>query len=191
MEKRYVEMVIAAPFILAKGFLLGLMEGTGEKAPYFFSKRAGIRVETLADGLKEWLGFENLVHLCLDKKFAEHVRKGIANTRDKLGMEIKSEKEIESASFEFSARLFDKADAEAFHKRMDHQLPEGVYLDGFKSETMEDPMPSEGVGAYAPAHKYAYRSTGRVVGEFGGVVGLYQELKDHQMIQVEDVRLNF
>ena len=191
MEKRYVEMVIAAPFILTKGFLLGLMEGTGEKASYFFSKHTGIRVETLADGLKEWLGFENLVHLCLEKTFAEHFRKGIASTREKLGMEIKSEKEIESASFEFSAHLFDKADAESFHKRMDHQLPEGVYLDGFKSEIAEDPSPDVGVGAYAPAHKFDYRSTGRVVGEFGGVVKLYQELKDHRMIQVEDVQLNF
>ena len=191
MEKRYAELVVAAPFILAKGFLLGLMQGTGEEPQYFFSKRAGIRVETLADGLKEWLGFENLVHLCIEKTFAARFKEAVSATRDRLGMEIKSEKEIESASFEFTARLFDKREAEQFHERMDNRLPEGVFLDGFKSETAEDPEPDEGMGSYTATHKFSYHSKGRVVGEFGGVILLYQELKDHPMIQVEDVRLNF
>ena len=97
MEKHYVELVIAAPFILAKGFLLGLMDGAGKKPAYFFSKRTGIRVETLADGLKEWLGFENLVHLCLEKSFADRFQQAVENNHEKLGIEIKSQKEIESA----------------------------------------------------------------------------------------------
>ncbi len=191
MEKHYVELVIAAPFILAKGFLLGLMDGAGKKPAYFFSKRTGIRVETLADGLKEWLGFENLVHLCLEKSFADRFQKAVENNHEKLGIEIKSQKEIESASFTFSARLFNKEDAERFHKRMDHELPDGVFLDGFESEIVEDPEPREGSGGYAPTHPYTYKSTGKVIGEFGGVIALYQELKDHTMIDVEDVKLNF
>ncbi len=191
MAKQYKELVISAPFILVKGFLMGLVEGTGEDPVYFFSQRSGIRVETLSEGLKEWLGFENLVHLCVEDEFAESLKKAIENTHQKLGMEIRSEKVIESASFEFKARFFEKQEAEHFHNRVDDQLPEGVYLDGFKEAEAEDPEHGDSMGMYTATHKFQYSGKGTIIGEFGGVVQLFHEFQKDPMVEVEQVRLNF
>ena len=191
MAKQYKELVISAPFILVKGFLMGLIEGTGKDPVYFFSQRSGIRVETLSEGLKEWLGFENLVHLCLEDGFAERLKQGIENTHKKLGMELRSEKLIESAGFEFHARFFDKDEADSFHSRVDDHLPEGVYLDGFKEAAVEDPGHESGVGMYTASHKFQYKGKGTIVGEFGGVIQLFHEFQKDPMVEVEAVRLNF
>jgi len=191
MKKQYVELVISAPFILVKGFLMGLIEGTGEQPTYFFSRRTGIRVETLADGLKEWLGFENLVHLCLEKAFAQRLKQAIERTHSKLGMEVKSEKRIESAGFDFKARFFKKEDGEHFHQRMDNELPEGVYLDEYEYDVKEDPDMEAETAAYAPTHRYVYEGKGRIVGDFAGVVALYLELKQNPMVDASEVTLNF
>lgn len=190
MKKEFVEMVVSAPFILVKGFLMGLIEGIGESPVYFFSRRTGIRVETLSDAVKEWLGFENLVHLCVEKDFSERLNTAMVNTHDRLGMEVKSVRKIESAGFEFDAHLYVKDQADEFQALLDN-LPKGVYLDEFKEDEFQDPNNDGEVGAYAPNHAYEYKGRGRIVGDFGGVVATYIKLKNDPLIRTEEVGLNF
>jgi len=190
MSKDFVEMVISAPFILVKGFLMGLIEGSGEQPVYFFSKRTGIRTETLGNAFKEWLGFENIIHLCLEKKFSKRFEDAIKNTYEKLGMEIKSVQHIESAGFDFKAHFFKKDEADDFQAYLD-ALPKGVYLDGFKENEHQDKDHDGEAGAYAPSHAYEYSASGRVVGEFAGVVEVFLKYKNDILVETDEVELNF
>lgn len=190
MSKDFVEMVISAPFILAKGFLMGLIEGSGEQPIYFFSKRTGIRTETLGSAFKEWLGFENIVHLCLEKKFSKRLEDAIKSTYEKLGMEVKSVQHIESAGFDFKAHFFKKDEADGFQAYLD-ALPKGVYLDGFKENEYQDKDHDGEGGAYAPSHAYEYTASGRVVGDFAGVVGVFLDYKNDILVETDEVELNF
>lgn len=190
MSKDFVEMVISAPFILAKGFLMGLIEGSGEQPVYFFSKRTGIRTETLGSAFKEWLGFENIVHLCVEKKFSKRLEDAIKNTYEKLGMEIKSVQHIESAGFDFKAHFFKKDEADDFQAYLD-ALPKGVYLDGFKENEYQDKDHDGEGGAYAPSHAYEYSASGRVVGDFAGVVEVFLKYKNDILVETDEVKLNF
>jgi len=190
MSKEFVEMVISAPFILVKGFLMGLIEGSGEQPIYFFSKRTGIRTETLGSAVKEWLGFENIVHLCLEKKFSKRLGDGIAHTHETLGMEVKSVQRIESAGFDFKAHFFKKDEADPFQAYLD-ALPKGVYLDGFKENEYQDKDHEGEAGAYAPSHAYEYSASGRVVGDFAGAVEVFLKYKDDILVETDEVKLNF
>jgi len=49
MSTPFTELIIKAPFMLVKGFLLGFMHGRNESFDYFFYRKAGIRRETLTD----------------------------------------------------------------------------------------------------------------------------------------------
>ncbi len=190
MSKNFVEMVISAPFILVKGFFMGLIEGSEAQPLYFFSKRTGIRTETLGSAFKEWLGFENIVHLCVEEKFSKRLGKGIEHTYEKLGMEVKSVQHIESAGFDFKAHFFKKDEADAFQAYL-NALPKDVYLDGFKEDEYQDKDHDGEAGAYAPAHAYEYSATGRVVGEFAGVVEVFLKYKDDILVETDAVELNF
>lgn len=190
MSRDFVEMVISAPFILVKGFLMGLIEGSGETPIYFFSKRTGIRTETLGSAFKEWLGFENIVHLCLDKKFSRQLSEGIEHTYKKLGMEVKSVQHIESAGFDFKAHFFKKDEADEFQAYLD-ALPKSVYLDGFKEDEYQDKDHDGEAGAYTPAHAYEYSASGRVVGDFAGVVEVFLNYKNDILVETDEIELNF
>jgi len=189
MQKEFVELVIEGPFILVKGFLMGFIEGTGENPVYFFSRRSGIRTETFAEAMKEWLGFENIVHLCLEKEFADKFSVAVKNTHNKIAMEIKSSKTIKSASFEFEANFYNKKQADKF-KALIENLPKGLFLDGLKEEQFVDEVEKDR-GVYAPEHDFEYSAAGKVVGDFGAVIELYSKYKKDPMIELSEVNLNF
>ena len=189
-QKEFVELVIESPFILFKGFLMGFIEGSGEKPVYFFSKKTGIKTETLVESLKVWFGFETLVHVCMEKEFAEKIKKAVENTFDKLGMKVKSEKEIKSASFNFKVVFYHKKDAKRFEELI-HNLPEGVILDEFKKDIEEDKDALKEKGIYTAEHPYIYKAEGEIVGEFKGVVEVFLKMKDLPHVELEEVYLNF
>jgi len=189
MEKKFVELVIEGPFILVKGFLMGFIEGLNEKPVYFFSRRSGIRTETLGEAVKEWLGFENLVHLCLEEPFASKFAKAIKNTHHKIAMEVNSTKEIKSASFSFEANFYNEKQATRFKKLLD-SLPEEVFVDSLKEEQFVDEV-EKNRGVYAPEHDFEYSASGKVVGKFDIVVNLYLQHQKEPMIELSEVFLNF
>ncbi len=189
-DKKFVELVIESPFILFKGFLMGFIEGSGEKPVYFFSKKTGIKTETLVESLKVWFGFETLVHVCIEKGFAEKLKKAIENTFDKLGMKVKSEKEIKSASFDFKVTFYHKKDAKKFEDII-HNLPDNVVLDEFNKEIDIDEEAEEEKGIYTAEHPYIYRAEGEIVGDFRGVVDVYLKMKELPHVDTEEVYLNF
>lgn len=189
MEREFVELVIEGPFILVKGFLMGFIEGTKEKPVYFFSRRAGIRTETLGEAFKEWLGFENIVHLCLEKSFAEKFSEAVKNAHSKIAIDIKSTKTIKSASFEFNANFYNKKQADKFKAILDN-LDEGIFVDSLKEEKFVDEI-EKNRGIYAPEHDFEYSASGKIVGNFDNVIELYLKHKKEPMIELSEVYLNF
>ncbi len=189
-EEKFVELVIESPFILFKGFLMGFIEGSGEKPVYFFSKKTGIKTETFVESLKVWFGFETLVHVCIEKGFAEKLKVALENTFDKLGMKVKSEKEIKSASFDFKVTFYKKKDVKKFEELI-HNLPADVVLDEFVKDIDEDKDAATEKGIYTAEHPYVYKAKGEIVGDFKGVIDVFLKLKEFPHVELEEVYLNF
>ena len=77
MEKAYTELVIAGPFALVKGFLMGFRCGIETEFNYFFHRKCGIRRDTLAELVKEALDMDNYVHLCLENDVLDRFREAV------------------------------------------------------------------------------------------------------------------
>ena len=65
MSQPYSELVLNAPFLLVKGFLMGFMHGRGENFYYFFQHKKSIKRDAMGDMLREVLALECYCSLCL------------------------------------------------------------------------------------------------------------------------------
>ncbi|MBN2430689.1 MAG: hypothetical protein JXQ27_04405 [Acidobacteria bacterium] len=190
MADRFAEMVISSPFILVKGFLLGWIHGRDDRPVYYFSRRSGIKTETLAEHLKDWLGLENYVHLCLECDYVQSFKDAVSATQEKLGMEIISCKEIRSAYFEFNANLHDKEAVTAFQKELDA-------LDDVETEYTlhETDLVSQGwdmgPGGFSAIPFHRFIISGKIAGGFEAVLRIFRDLKANPMVEMSEVILVF
>jgi len=190
MAARFAEMVISSPFVLVKGFLLGWIQGRDDRPAYYFSRKSGIRTETLAEHLKDWLGLENYVHLCLECDHVASFKAAVTATQAKLGMEIISCKEIRSVYFEFNANLHDKEAVEAFKKELDA-------LDTVETEytLYETDLVSQGwdmgPGGFSAIPFHRYIISGKIAGAFEAVLQVYRDLKSNPLVEMSEVILVF
>jgi hypothetical protein len=194
MGKAYTELVIAGPFALVKGFLMGFRYGSETEFGYFFHRKSGIRRDTLAELVKEALEMDNYVHLCLENDVLERFRKAVGKTRPEIGLEIKNERLIKEAHFDFS---FDISNSEAAKnvKQILENLPPSLILEGY--EPHEEIHPEEEkskIGGYAPLHPYTFKGSGRISGDFGAVMELFLKAKrmpESGLVLLSEIALSF
>ena len=191
MAKPFVELVISSPFILAKGFLTGFLSGSRQPATYFFSRRHGIQTETLAEHLKEWLGFENTVHLCLEKEVTRAFIQAIRDNREKLGMDVISCRDIRQASFEITARLCDKDSATRFRDGLRQFTEQGLILAIKTDREMAVPTWQDvGVGILTSLPPYQYAIDADVSGPLEPVLGCHRQMKREVLVETSPIRLD-
>jgi len=193
MEKAYTELVIAGPFALVKGFLMGFRCGSETEFGYFFHRKSGIRRDTLAELVKEALEMDNYVHLCLENDVLERFRKAVEKTRPAIGLEIKNERPIKEAHFDFS---FDISNREAAKnvKQILENLPTGVKLEGYEPQEETHPEGESRSGGYAPLHPYTFKGRGRIRGDFGSVMELFLKAKrmpESDLVPLREIMLSF
>lgn len=189
MSTVYTELVIKAPFLLVKGFLLGYLQGQNTTFPYFFHRKAGIRRETLGDLVRELLDLDCHTHLCVpEEKLPEFVA-ALGNVQEVIPMTVESQRRIKSAHSHFSFHLYDE-NMSAACKDVFHRLPEGVHLEKFNPvESRED---LARITDYGKINPYAFEASGEVVGDFDGVMQMYLAIKRctlHGSILCSEIRL--
>jgi hypothetical protein len=190
MQKSFSELVIEGQFVLVKGFILGFLHGSNQEFDYFFHRKHGIRRETFREFIKEFFEFESHVHVCLDNNVLPEFLTAIEKSKEKIGLEVKSVRAINSANFTFSFQIFNKEMAEET-KDIFEKLPESIKLTDYKpiEEVAKDAV---GVEGYAPVHSYAAHGSGKAEGNFYNIMELYLKIKrskSSESIMVSEINL--
>ncbi len=192
MARLFSEVVITAPFLMTKGFLMGYMQGRNKEFPYFFHRKHGIRHEGIGDLMREFLHSTCRTHVCLPDDEIDGFEAALGNVEEKIGAQIESRKLIKSAEFSFSFHLYDESKT-ASCKELFHSLPDGVRLEDFSPvELRGDSL--VGVAEFSKIHQYCYEGSGTAGGDFEGVMNFFLKIKRHDLSAVilcSDIHLHF
>jgi len=170
---------------------MGFLYGSSKEFNYFFHRKSGIRRETLKEFLKELFEFDNYTHLCLENTALPKFLQAVDKSRDKIGLNVKSVKNIKSANFEFSYEVFNKEIAAEIESLFE-KPHKGVNLKDYKPEE-QIAKDAVGIEGYAPVHAYALKGSGITDGDFGGVMELYLNIKrckESESIKTGEIILN-
>jgi len=175
MQNKFSEIVIEGPFVLIKGFLMGFLYGSKKDFKYFFHRKHGIRRETFREFIKELFEFDSFVHLCLENSILQDFLDALEKSNKKIGLEVKSIRNINSAYFSFSYEIFNKAMAKEAKEIFDDSS-NSMKLSDFKTNE-EKEKDAIGVEGYAPVHSFVSRGSGKAGGNFLEIMDLYLSIK--------------
>jgi hypothetical protein len=193
MTKDYRELVVAGSFALVKGFLLGFRCGSGREFSYFFHHKSGIRRDTLTELVKDVLELDNYVHLCLEEDVVESFKEAVAKAGPVVGIEVRKERRIKEARFDFSFRINNRRAADKIKETLNN-LPQGVKIEGYEPQELTHKNEEKATAGYAPIHAYDFKGSGVVRGDFGGIMELFLKIKrmpESELMLMGDIVLNF
>ena len=192
MSTPFTELIIKAPFMLVKGFLLGFMHGRNESFDYFFHRKAGIRRETLTEKVKEVLSLENYTELCLPSSVVDNFIGAIEKIDPSLQISVTQKRPIKGAEFGFNFSIFDPHQSEICKQLFTYTPATIEILDYHPEEKRDDE--ATGIQEYAPIHPYICQGSGTVKGEFEGVMNFYLTIKRSELadqIVCKEIELHF
>jgi hypothetical protein len=192
MAKKFYEVVVEGHYDFINGMLEGFLLGKGKNWVFYFSRKAGIKAETLSEKIAEWITFRTKIHhLVIEDKFYDDFTKAMQAKSNHTHIHkkfIKSAKKIKKASFEFSFKTYGKKYGDEI-KALLKKIPTGVKLQNYKpKETVLES--GKGIEQYAPEHEYAFEGSGKLVGELDGLLTLRKKLEENPLIELKEIVLN-
>jgi len=186
----YREMIIEGPERLVRGFVLGVIAAHGHvDGRVFFSADEEINTQSLMGYLADWVGIkEHVVHAIVEEQAATRLVEAIERDHH-LKLELRSDREVLEASFEFRYEIFAPVYARRVHDILNSRAP-GIVITGWNPEVESDPD-ARGPELYAPDHHWAERAHGRVSGSFAGMLELYRACRNEQLIRLGNLELRF
>ena len=94
MRTQYSELILTAPHILVKGFLLGFIQGSGKDIPFFFHKKFDIKRETIGEMVREILDLDCHTHVCIPSEFVSGIQTALEKTESLATVKIESNRVI-------------------------------------------------------------------------------------------------
>ncbi len=192
MASKYSELIIKAPFLFVKGFLMGYMHGRNEFFDYFFHRKSGIRRETLGEMVKEFLALDCYTDLCMPNRVVKDFVTAIEEIEPRMGITVERQREIESASFLFRFKLYDRKSA-GIARELFGELPAGVNLTDYQPvEEVDEEL--RGVRGTGVVHPYKFQGDGKAGGDFEGVLNFFLTIKRSslaELILCSDIKLHF
>lgn len=189
MSKQFCEIVVDSPFVLFKGFFMGFISCFQQKPLYYFHKYEGIRIETLTEHFKEWLGLETHVHLCIGEELADKLEDAIANSFDKLGIAVISNKKIDKANFTFKIGLYDDKLVDKFKEDINRLAGVNTVIHLKEAEIIDPGWQDVGVGAVNLIPPIHHAFEGDFSGEFEDILISYRKLKSNPLIKLSEIHL--
>lgn len=192
MSTPFTELIIKAPFLFVKGFLMGFMNGRKEIFDYFFHRKSGIKRDTLLEIVKELLAIDNYTDLCIPSSIVGEFIEALGRIDPSIGVSIQQQRSIKNAEFNFSFKLYNQKHADIC-KQLFTFTPATVEVKNFEPEERKDDQ-YIGIREYAPIHPYIYHGEGTVYGEFEGVMNFYLTIKRSDLsdqILCNEITLHF
>lgn len=170
MATTYTEIMIKGELALIKGFVIGFLEGRGDKGDTFVEEERIEEDSPLEMILHFFTGHPHLVPVIAETGMVDAICKALQNRKEEIPSEVISVKDVTGAFFEFKYKTFSEEvgkSLQAFFSK----LPEGIEIKpGYKPEEKITPS-GKGVEAYAPLHDYELKGSGIIR---GGVKEIYQ-----------------
>jgi len=198
MEKKYYEIVLEGHYNAIYGLLNGFLLGKNRDWIFHFSKKAGIKTETLSEIIVDWISLKNKIHhVILEDSFYKELKKSVEKTNKSRKEKsefvnlkyLKSAKLIKKAQFNFHAKTFARQYAGEM-KLMVKNLPAGIVLQNYKPVEKEV-KDAKGVELYAPEHEYTFEASGTISGSVDKVIALRKKLDDYPLIEADKIQLKF
>lgn len=189
MADTFLEIVVDGPQLLVKGFVLGLVEGSGMKGLVFFSRENNIKTETFLELLLEWTHLHgSLTHLVIEEGLLDLIAKGLTETEEVLQLRLRSVKKIREASFDFEYEVYARKYGDDL-KALFAKVPAPLRL-SLDYDPQEEVHPEgEEIDAYAPLPAYRLRAMGKVSGPIGRLVEFYRIARGYELIKTGEIVL--
>jgi hypothetical protein len=184
----FYEVVFEGAPKRVRGFLAGLRLGVGGESTIFYHYDECVHHEGLGARLAEMVHLSKQdCHVIVDTDLKRRLQKLAPRIEAEAQLRIRSSRFIRSASLPFHFEAFADRYGQEISYRL-HNLPDGLRLVDFEQDEKRDPR-AEGVEAYAPAHHYEIRGSGRVVGRVDLLIEARRLLDSHPLIAVGEITL--
>jgi len=190
MRKKWYEIVIEGSFDLIEGFIIGFFEGRKISGAIIFEREHHVKTEGKLEQLLRTIHVEeDRVHIIMSERICRILDEGLNNRKHEILLNVVSEREIARAHFNFTYAAYAKRFGDEL-KNLFSRMPEGVQIEGYQPEEIEREKKDSSAG-YAPLHKYEIKAKGRVSGPAKKVIDLYDKIEYNDLIELEEIELEF
>lgn len=184
----FYEVVIQGSPKMIRGFLSGLTMAADHDGMVVFHHDACIHEEAKGERFIERIGLQPRdVNAVVDRETCDLLRKHAKRIEAEIGLRVTSTRHIRSASFTFKFQAYARRYGVEIKGNLNN-LPAGLRLEDFEYEEKLHPG-AEGIEAYAPAHEYEIKGSGRVVGRIDLLVAARCKLDQHPLVKPGKIEL--
>ncbi|HOD36451.1 MAG TPA: hypothetical protein PLR20_13420 [Syntrophales bacterium] len=190
MTSKYYEVIVEGSYELAKGFVLGYLEGKGIEGEAVFEQEYHIKSDRPLGQLLRMLNVKgDEIRVIIGEGVGLMLREAVEKRKTDLGLKVASIRLIKGARFNFRYKTFSKEFGGKL-KETFADLPPGVQISGYDPEEIVRPK-AKGVEAYAPLHEYEIKASGEVNGPAREVIDFYDRVEHNELIELEEIRLEY
>jgi hypothetical protein len=186
MAAVYYELLVKGNEDKIFAYLSGYLAGKKIKEGVIFCDECPFRIHELRE-LIRYHG--EIAHIVCRAGLKHTILSALRSAPTAYSFEVKRERKISGASFEFKFETFSKKVAGGL-KRTFSQIPSGLKLPGFEPKETIDPR-AAGIEMYAPAHDYRYSGKGKITGDVETILDFYRRLSRSEFIQMEEIELEY
>lgn len=190
MATTYKEIMIKGEPALIKGFVIGFLEGRGDKGDAFVEEDRIEDDSPLNMILHFFTGHAQILPVIAESGMVESICNALQNRKEEIPSEVMSVREVTGALFEFKYKTFSEEVGKSL-RAFFSDLPEGVELKpGY--QPVEKITPSgKGVEAYAPLHDYELKGSGIVRGGVKEVYRFYCRTGRFEVVELGKLTLEY
>jgi hypothetical protein len=189
MPETFNEIMIKGEPELIKGFVIGFLEGRGDKGNTFIEEDWLVEEDSPLNMILHFFsGHPHLVPVIAETGCCEPLCRALQNRKKEIHGEVQSIREVTGAFFDFKYKTFSR-DVGKTLLYFFSNLPPGVRMkEGYKHEEKVTPE-GKGVEAYAPLHDYELKGSGAVQGEVKEIYRLYYRAGLFEVIELGKLTL--
>jgi hypothetical protein len=190
MVHAWHEIVVHGSEKVVRAFVTGFLADRGEDpASVLFGQDIDLEPASLGERLRDLLTAGSHVVMVATVPLAERLAELIAHQGSGVGVRIDRTRRVTSASFKFRAEAFSPQVAGDIRGALFTDVPDGVRIED-RSENEEKRPEAKSVDLYEHVHRYVYRASGRIVGEFPGVLEMQRRAREQDFVDVERLHID-
>jgi hypothetical protein len=180
----YYELVVKGDDRDLIPYLTGFATGAGFEG-IFYAEESGLHVQALRERIRH---HGEVQHVLCRENACTLVRDALAKAAPRYRFEIKDERAIASATFNFEVDTPSRKIAELVRGAV-ARLPQGVRVSAFEPRESTDAS-AKGAEVYSPTHDYHFAARGNVAGDVAGVIALRHTLSAIDFVKCTEIDLH-
>lgn len=185
----HTEIMIKGEPALIKGFVIGFLEGCGDKKETFVEEER-IEEDSPLDMILHFFSHPHLVPVIAEAGMVESLCQALQNRKEEIPSKVVSVREVTGAFFEFKYKTFSEEMGKSLLAFFSN-LPPGVQMKaGYKPEEKLTPV-GKGVETYAPLHHYELKGSGIIQGEVKETYRFYRQAGLFEVVELGKLTLAY